>query len=119
MSNKTKNIIGWILTTLLIFIFGGSALMKLFGNNEQMAGMLGGTANMYVLGVVEIISIALFIYKRTSLVGALLLIAYMGGAMAVSLTSGQPILMTTVFQILIWITASIRIPEFTSRLLNK
>jgi hypothetical protein len=46
------------------------------------------------------------------------MIAYMGGAMAVHLTSGQGIMVQTVIQIVIWLVAAYRFPELTKRLFN-
>ena len=38
MTQKTKNIIGWVLTGLLGFVFIASATMKLIGGEEALKG---------------------------------------------------------------------------------
>lgn len=116
MSSKAKNIIGWVLSGLLAFALIGSAIMKLKGGTPEMVQSLGGETNMMILGVLELVMVVLFLIPRTGIVGSLLMIAYMGGAMAVHLTTGQDIVVQTVIQSLIWITSAIRFPELTKRL---
>ena len=38
MSTKTRNIIGWVLTAVLAFVFFGSASMKLMGSASAAKG---------------------------------------------------------------------------------
>lgn len=116
MSSKTKNIIGWVLAGLVSLAFVGSGIMKLTNGNAEMAKSLGGESNMLILGVLELVMVVLFLYPKTGVVGALLMMAYMGGAMTVHLTTGQPIAIPTVIQCLIWITSAVRFPELLSRL---
>lgn len=116
MNNKTKNIIGWVLAGLLSLAFIGSGIMKLTSDDPQMVKALGGQTNMIVLGVLELVMVVLFLIPKTGVVGALLMIAYMGGAMAVHLTTGQSVVLQTVIQCLIWITSAIRFPELVGRL---
>jgi hypothetical protein len=116
MSAKTKNILGWILAGLLSFVFLGSGFMKLTSAPPEMIKMLGGQNNVTLLGVLEFLMVALFLIPRTGIVGALLMVAYMGGAMAVHLTTGQDVLIQTIIQGMIWITSAIRFPELTQRL---
>ena len=121
MNSKTKNIITWILTGIAVFIFAGSGIFKLVGGDAttEMAKGLGGGSNLVILGVLELIIAGLFLYPRTGIVGALLMIAYMGGAMAVSLVTGQSVMPLIIIQILIWIASVVRFPELGQRLFNK
>lgn len=119
MSQKTISIIGWILTTILGLVFTMSAFMKLTQNETalEQAAAIGFDATTYLfIGIVEVISLALFIIPRTGVVGALLLIAYMGGAIATHLQHQQPIAIAVTIQILLWITAFVRFPELKQRL---
>ncbi|MBK8444413.1 MAG: DoxX family protein [Sphingobacteriales bacterium] len=118
MNSKTKNIIIWILTGLVSFIFIGSGIFKLMGGNAEMANGVGGISNLISLGILELIITALFLFPRTGVVGALLMIAYMGGAMAVLFVSHQPFVFIIVIQALIWITSALRFPELKSRLID-
>lgn len=121
MSQKTIKIIGYALTAILTFLFGMSAFMKLTQDPtalEQAQG-IGFSAQTYLaIGVIEIISLVLFIIPRTGLLGSLLLIAYMGGAIVTHLQHQQPIAMAVGVQVLLWITVAIRFPEVHKRLFS-
>jgi uncharacterized membrane protein YphA (DoxX/SURF4 family) len=122
MSPKAKNIIYWILTGFVAFIFIASATAKLTGNAEmlKMAEKFGLDANTYaILGGVELVSVLLFIYPRTGILGSLLLIAYMGGAIATHLEHGESIIAPCIIQAFIWVVAVLRFPELKSRIFSK
>jgi hypothetical protein len=119
MTQKTKNIIGWVLTGLLALVFMGSASMKLMGGEEVLKGAsaMGISAGTFkLIAVVEILSILLFIFPRTGLLGTLLLAAYVGGAIVTHLEHQQAILVPLIIQCLVWIAAVIRFPELSRRL---
>lgn len=119
MTQKTKNIIGWVLTGLLGFVFIASATMKLIGGEEALKGAaaMGLSAGVVtLLGIVEMLSIILFIFPRTGLLGTLLLAAYLGGAIATHVVHQQPVTVPMVLQIVLWITAVIRFGELSKRL---
>ncbi len=121
MSTKTRKIIGWVLTGLLAFVFLSSAFMKLKGGAEMAKGAanFGMTLGiMQMIGVVEVISIVLFIIPRTGLLGTLLLAAYLGGAIATHLEHHLPIVAPVIIQCIVWITATIRFPELSKRLMG-
>jgi hypothetical protein len=122
MSHKTRNIIGWILTGLLALLMIWSAYGKLFPTTE-MKGMLdkmGMTMDaVKIIGMLELLSIVLFIIPRTGIVGTLLLAAYLGGAIATHVEHAQPVMMPCIVEAVIWITAAIRFPELTSRLFGR
>jgi hypothetical protein len=121
MTQKTRNITGWILTAILTLVFIGSASMKLTGGEAVVKGAaaMGLTAStLQLIAVTEIISILLFINPRTGLLGTLLLAAYLGGAIATHLEHQQPIFVPVIIQALVWITATIRFPELIRRLVG-
>jgi hypothetical protein len=122
MTNKTKNIIGWVLSGLIGLLLGASAIDKIRGSEHalQMGASFGLSASTYaVLGGIEILSVVLFLYSRTGILGTLLLASYLGGAIATHLQHQQDIMFPMVFEIVVWITAVIRFPELTRRVLNK
>ena len=119
MNAKTKKIIGWGLTGLLALVFIGSASMKIMGGDEAVKGAEAMGISLTVLrmiGVVEILSLVLFIIPRSGVLGTLLLAAYLGGAMVAHLLQGQPIIMPMIVQCVLWITAAVRFPELTRRI---
>jgi len=122
MTQKATNITGWILTGLIAFVFISSAVMKLIGGEEAAKGAVAlglSATTLKLIGVVELISILLFIYPRTGLLGTLLLAAYLGGAIATHLEHGQAITAPVLIQCFVWITAAVRFPELTARFLGK
>jgi hypothetical protein len=122
MSPKTKNIINWVLAGLVGFIFLGSAYGKLSGGADgiKMAESFGISANNFtMIGVVELISIILFLIPRTAVLGTLLLAAYMGGAIATHLEHGQSIVAPVAIAAFVWIVGVVRSPELLQRILGK
>jgi hypothetical protein len=120
MTNR-KNIIYWALTGLVAFVFLGSAVGKFTANEEalKMAGNFGLDAKTYTLiGVVEVISLLLFVIPRTGIIGTLLLAAYMGGAIATHLEHGVSIVAPCVIQSFLFIVAFYRFPELRTKLLT-
>lgn len=121
MSQKAIKITGWTLSAILGVIFTMSAFMKLTQNETAIgqAVLFGIDADTYFLiGIVEIISLILFFIPRTGVVGALLLIAYLGGAIVTHLQHQDSIVMAVVIQIVLWIAAAFRFPELTQRLFS-
>jgi len=94
-TEKTKKILNGILSGLVALIFLGSAVSKFFPNAEtlKMAQDSGLNPSTYtLLGIVEMLSLILFLIPRTGVLGTLLLAAYMGGAIATHLEHGVSII---------------------------
>ena len=122
MSLKTKKIIGWVLTVLLAMLFIFSAGTKLLGGADAVKGaaLMDISANTVKLfGIIELLSVMLFIIPRTGVLGTLLLAAYIGGAIATHVEHQFPVVMPVIVECVIWITAALRFPELTSRLMSK
>ncbi len=121
MSQKTTGRIGWTLTFLLAVLFALSAFLKLTQQEAAVAqaAAVGIDAGTYqLIGVIELIALLLFVVPRTGVLGALLLIAYMGGAIVTHLQHQQPVGMAIVIQSLVWVAAALRFPELRQRLLT-
>lgn len=118
MIQKIARISGWGLTILLALLFAMSAFMKLSHNEEAVAqaASIGIDATTYqLIGVVEAVALLLFLVPRTGLVGALLLIAYMGGAIATHVQHQQPLFLAVAVQVLVWVAVALRFPEVLQR----
>jgi DoxX-like family len=121
MTQKTRTIINWVLAGLVAFIFIGSAVGKLTADAKGLAesAAMGLSASaMTALAIIELLSIALFLYPRTGVLGSLLLVAYMGGAIATHLQHGLPLVAPCAISAFVWIAAVVRFPELTSRILG-
>jgi hypothetical protein len=121
-SEKTKKIIYWVLTGLVSFVFLGSASGKLTGNEEafKMAAEFGIDAKTYtMIGVLELISLILFILPRSGVVGTLLLSAYMGGAIATHLQHELSIVAPCVILTFVLLVSFYRFPELINKIFNR
>lgn len=109
MSTKTTRIISIILMVIPSLMIAMSAFMKLSGAEEVVEGLTAGGLGSYVtfFGILELISLALFIYPRTYKIGFLLLCSYLGGAMSIELANGQPPV-AAIFLTIIWISVFLR-----------
>ncbi len=121
MNEKASKIIYWVLTGFVAFILAGSAMTKLSGGEQaaEMANALGGSGNIVTLGILELTIVLIWIIPRTGVLGTLLAIAYLGGAMAVHFVHGESVLIPMVIQIIVWLSAIYRFPELTKRILNR
>jgi hypothetical protein len=110
-----------IFTGFVALVFLGSAAGKIFANEEALvlAAGFGLQPNTYaMLGVVELLCVVLFVLPRTGILGAFLLSAYMGGAIATHLEHGISILAPCLVQTVMLAVSLYRFPELRSRLLN-
>lgn len=121
MTDKTKNIVQWVATGLVTAVFLMSGVMKFNLPADALAQMesQGLTAAMAKnLAIIEILSAILFLLPRTSVLGTLLLTAYMGGAIATHYTNAQPLMAPCVILAIVWIVAVWRNAELKTRLLG-
>jgi uncharacterized membrane protein YphA (DoxX/SURF4 family) len=121
MTDKTKNIIQWIAAALVSAVFIMSGIMKLNLPAEMVAQMAKQGITPAIaknLAIIELVSAILFLLPRTSVLGTLLLTAYMGGAIATHVTTAQPLLVPCVIMAIIWIVSVWRNPELKTRLLG-
>jgi hypothetical protein len=85
------------------------SIMKFVKPREVIEGTLSlgfGEQHLPIIGALGLISTLLYAFPRTSILGAILLTAYFGGAVATHLRLGNPLfthtLFTVYFGILIW-----------------
>ncbi|MBL7919417.1 MAG: DoxX family protein [Bacteroidia bacterium] len=109
MSAKTKRIISIILMIIPSLMLIMSGIMKVTGAEQVVTGLTkAGLGNIITLiGVIELISVALFLYPKTYKIGFLLLCSYLGGAMCIELAGGQPPI-AAVFIATIWMSVFLR-----------
>ena len=84
--SKGQRIAGWVLSGLLAaFLIIASAMGKFTeweGKAEMFAKMGWSEDLMFTIGIVEVAIAILFLIPRTGFVAAILLAAYLGGAVA-------------------------------------
>lgn len=104
MKTKTTRIISIILMLIPSLMLIMSAIMKLTGAQAIVDGLSKSGLGNYItfIGIIELISVGLFLYPKTYKTGFLLLCCYLGGALSIELGAGQPP-MAAVFLVILWI----------------
>jgi hypothetical protein len=102
-------IAGWIMSALVaLFLLGASAAPKLIG--AQLAAdplaVVGWPAKyMVLIGIIELFCAILYIIPKTSLLGAVLLTALLGAALAANLRVDNPLFSHTLFSVYLGVFA--------------
>lgn len=102
MNKGTMNKIGIGLTVLAALFWAMDAGMKLavLPQVAETMGPLGwptDSGTIVTLGLIQAVSLALYLIPRSSVLGAVLLTGYLGGAIATHLRVGSPLLTHTLF----------------------
>ena len=88
---RWQTVTGWVLSGLLAPVFLPSAFFKI----AQPAGFLEGWTKTYPassalpLGVIEVTLFVLYLVPKTRYLGGLLMLAYLGGAVATHVRAGD------------------------------
>jgi hypothetical protein len=69
------------------------------------------TGVMLKIGIVEVTLAILILIPRTAFVGAVLLTAYLGGAVATHVRVGEPFFFPVIIGVLVWISLGLRDPR--------
>jgi hypothetical protein len=102
MQPKTKLWLGRTITALPILFLLFDSTIKLLNIPavSESFKALGYQRNLALeLGILELILIAIYLFPRTAILGAVLWTGYLGGAIATHLRLGQPLLSHTLFPI--------------------
>lgn len=95
--------IGRVLTALFaLFILGASVAPKLMGMpiaEETMAHLGWPPGYAMMIGVIELTCLVLYLFPRTSLLGAVLFMGLLGGAMATQIRAESPLFSHQLFSI--------------------
>ena len=107
--SKTQRWTSYIMSGLVILFMLMDGIMKFVKPPDVIEGTLAlGFAEQHlpVIGTLGLISTLLYVFPRTSFLGAILLTAYFGGAVATHVRLNNPLfthtLFTVYFGILIW-----------------
>ena len=103
------------LCALFLFMDAGMKLMRLPGVLETTTQMGWPTNAVVPLGIVLLAATFLYVFPRTSVLGAVLLTGYLGGAVATHVRIESPLFTHTLFGvyigIIMWAGLCLRIPE--------
>lgn len=92
---------GRVLSTLFVLFMLGASIAPKFLMPEMAAqasrpiGVDDG--NILLIGLLELVGTLLYIWRRTALLGAIVLTAVLGGAIATHMNAGSPLFSHTLF----------------------
>ena len=101
-SAKKRSIAGYVLTGLVALFLTFDTVMKVLQLAPAMQGTieLGYPAStVLTIGLIELVCLVLYLVPRTSVLGALVLTGYLGGAIATHVRVGSPLPTHTLFPI--------------------
>ena len=113
-NSKGAKVAGWILTilpSLLLLMSASFKLIKLNGFEEGIKEMGWDPATMFYIGIVELACVVIYLIPRTAVLGAILIAAYMGGAVATSVRAGDPFLTQVLLGMFVWAGLWFRYPS--------
>lgn len=110
---------GRILSALPVLMLIFSAVMKFVMPPDAAKGFehLGYPVSLaFALGIVELTCTLLYVIPRTSVLGAILLAAYLGGATATHVRVGEPFYLPILLGVLVWAGLYLRDPRLRALL---
>lgn len=116
---RWQRILGLVITVLqaLTLVMGG--VMKLSHQPELMQGLgaAGFTPSaISALGVVELVCAVLYLIPQTAVLGVVLITGYLGGATAVHVQVGEPVITPVIIGAVFWLGLWLRDPRLRALL---
>ena len=110
-SRNWKAVAGLVLHGLVagIMLLAGSAKVLGLFPPEQVE-KLGLGVPIQVIGAGELVSAILLLVPRTASLGVLLTSGFWGGAICLHMSKGEPFVLQSVFLLLTWVGAYLRVP---------
>lgn len=103
--------VGRVISALVSIGFAMSAIMKMKGGDEVAQGMahLGLPESLILpLAILEFSCMVIYLIPATSVVGAILLTGFMGGAICTHLRVGDPFFVQAGLGVLVWLGLYLR-----------
>ena len=101
--SKAARWTGWIMTIVPVLMLVMSGVMKVAQTEEVVKGFATWPPGSAVaIGILELACTVIYLFPRTSVLGAILVTGYLGGATAVSVQLGVSFILPVVFGVLIW-----------------
>ena len=103
MNSRAMTMTGWVLSGLFVlFMLGASVAPKLLGMqvaDDTMRQLGWPDGYVLMIGITELVLVLLYVFPRTSVLGAVLMMALLGGAMATQIRAGSPLFSHQLFSI--------------------
>ena len=119
MSLGKANVWGWVISVVACLLFILSAYFKFADGPDVAKGFehLGLPDSMRLpLGVLELTVVAIYLVPRASVLGAVLLTGYVGGAICTHWRVGDSFAIHIVLGMLIWLGIYVREPRLRALL---
>jgi hypothetical protein len=104
------------LLVLFLLVDGTGKVLRLAPYVEGTARVGYPAGSLVPMGAALIASTVLYFLPRTSVLGAILLTGYLGGATATHVRMGQPFFFPVVFGVLVWACLYLRDPRLRALL---
>ncbi|HVO58057.1 MAG TPA: DoxX family protein [Dongiaceae bacterium] len=117
--SKGSLITGWAISGLLsafLLFDGGAKIARIKPVVDSMVKYSFRETLAVPLGVTLILCTLLYLIPRTSVLGAILLVGYLGGATVTHVRAGEPYFFPIVFGILLWLGLWLREPRLKALL---
>jgi hypothetical protein len=111
---KWMTVTGWVLTLLPLLAFVPSASMKFMAKPELVANWVKfgySEASLFPIAVAESVCLLLYLIPKTSVLGGILLVGYLGGAVATHVHASQPFIIPIAIGVMIWAGLFLRDPR--------
>jgi hypothetical protein len=108
---SVSSIAGWVLTALLTLFMIFSTIGKFVdfeGKAEMFAHLGWSEAVMFNIGIVELVIALLFLVPQTAFVAAILLTAYLGGAITAHVRVNENFVFPIILCVLYWVALGLR-----------
>ncbi|BCW88711.1 hypothetical protein sos41_18530 [Alphaproteobacteria bacterium SO-S41] len=122
---KAMSWAGWCLTGLVVLFLTMDGVMKFLGLPivaETMVGLGWPADSAILLGVLTLVPTVLYAIPRTAVLGAILMTAYLGGAVATHVRIGNPLFSHVLFgvylDVAMWAGLFLRSPRLRSVMLS-
>ena len=111
---KRANRAGRILTGIVMLVLLGSSAAKIAGVPRMVDGLIRAgipPAAIVPIAILELSCLILYLSRRTTALGALLLTGFLGGAVVTHIIGGETFLPPLMIGLIVWAGAWFRIPE--------
>ena len=108
---------GWIITVVVVLFLAFDGITKVIKDSHvlsAMADLVFPVSTIVAIGAVLLVCTLLYAIPRTSVLGAILLTAHLGGAVAVQVRVGHPVFESSfpiIFGVLVWLGIYLREPR--------
>lgn len=115
--SKTAFWAGWIITILVVLFLAFDGITKVIKDPHvlsAMADLVFPVSTIVAIGAVLLVCTLLYAIPQTSVLGAILLTAHLGGAVAVQVRVGHPLFQSffpIIFGVLVWLGIYLREPR--------